>query len=650
MKKARTTKKRGTSRDKPVGAATLKNQLFAATEQDQPFNSVLQLLISTLGADAGVTLLMSEEQHAYHIIEDLGLSSRQRRGLEGWLPSVAELSSKDMARQSSSKSAGTILVFSAEEAKKRGSSSAVIYYLIRSEQIFCALAFFRQSGAFDMTALKTLDAVAAPIALLAENRFYKEKVKVNDELVNLDGLTGLFNHHYFQNSLSSELLKSHRFDHHVSVLLIDIDHFKKINDKFGHPQGDAVLKELSLILRRTIRAYDVPARYGGEEFAVVLPHANQGQALQVAQRVRKAVFEHTFPGKNPRIQLKLTVSIGVATAPNNAKAKAELIDRADQALYLAKSEGRNRVCLSLAHSTEPIKVGFCPAALDGGYYSDVLAGMEDVVREVKHVELSVHAPEKESNYAELPDLFRQFVEEQVNAVAVCTQSPNTVQALKILHRAKIPVYFFNVPEEINDRRICSYVGYDQVEAGRAVALYLARILRGRGKIAILEGLPEPTNRLRLAGFRKAIAAFPEVKIVASRPADWTTQLARKATAELLQEIGDLDAIFAVNDAMALGAVDAVKAKKKLGSLFIVGFDGTRDALKSVTDGGMTATLDTTPREMGRILLRTMVRGLIREEIVNRHILSPIHIVTKENVDDAVPSERNLDEARWSPTH
>jgi ABC-type sugar transport system substrate-binding protein len=242
------------------------------------------------------------------------------------------------------------------------------------------------------------------------------------------------------------------------------------------------------------------------------------------------------------------------------------------------------------------------------------------------------------------------VEEQVNAVAVCTQSPSAVQALKILHRAKIPVYFFNVPEEINDRKICSYVGYDQVDAGRAVALYLARILRGRGKVAILEGLPEPTNRLRLAGFRKAIAAFPEVKIVASRPADWTAQLARKATTELLQEIDDLDAIFAVNDAMALGAVDAVKAKKKLGSLFIVGFDGTRDALKSVTDGGLTATLDTTPREMGRILLRTMVRGLIREEKVNHNILSPIHIVTKENVDDAVPSERNLDDVRWSPTH
>ncbi|MEO8920125.1 MAG: diguanylate cyclase [Polyangiaceae bacterium] len=626
-----------------MSPAELKKLVLAAAEEDLHFKSILQLLVAAVGANAGVVLLMSEAQHSFHIIEELGLTTKQRRGLESWLPSVAELSSNDAAPRSSSKSSGMILVFSDKESQKGGSSSAVIYYLVRGEKILCALAFFRESGAFDKTTLAVLDSVASPITLLAENRFYKEKAKATDELVNLDGLTGLFNHQYFQENLSNELLKSQRFEHHVSVLLIDVDHFKKINDRYGHPQGDVVLQELAQILKKTIRAYDVPARYGGEEFSVVLPHANQGQALQVAQRFRKAVFDHAFPGRTPREQLKITVSVGVASSPTNAKTKAELIARADQALYLAKSEGRNRVCLSLAQSTEPIKIGFCPATLNGGYYRDVLAGMEDVIREIKQVELSVRAPDNEFDYPALEGLFREFVQEKVHAIAVCTQSPTTVQDLKILHRAKIPVFFFNVPEELNDRKISSYIGYEQTEAGKTAALYLARMLRGRGKVAILEGLQEPTNRLRVAGFRKALSSFPQITIVASEQADWSMPLARKVTTELLHRHEDLDAIFAVSDAMALGAVEAVKTKKKLGSIFVVGFDGTKDALDSVKDGGLTATLDTAPREMGRILLRTMVRSLVQQEKVDRQILSPVHIVTAENVDDAIPSERNPEE-------
>jgi diguanylate cyclase (GGDEF)-like protein len=633
-----------------VGTAELKKLVLAAAAEELHFKNILQLLVPAVGANAGVVLIMSDAQHSFQIIDELGLSPKQRRGLASWLPSVAELSSNDVAPRASSKSSGVILVFSDKESQKGGSSSAVIYYLVRGEKILCALAFFRESGAFDKTTLAVLESVAAPITLLAENRFYKEKARATDELVNLDGLTGLFNHHYFQDNLSSELLKSQRFEHHVSVLLIDVDHFKKVNDRFGHPQGDVVLKEIAQILKNTIRAYDAPARYGGEEFSVVLPHANQGQALQVAQRFRKAVFDHSFSGRTPREHLKLTVSVGVASSPTNAKTKAELIARADQALYLAKSEGRNRVCLSLAQSSEPIKIGFCPATLDGGYYRDILAGMEDVIRELKQVELSVRAPENELDYPALGGLFQEFVQEQVHAIAICTQSPTAVQDLKILHRAKIPVFFFNVPEEVDDRKISSYIGYEQTEAGKTAGVYLARMLRGRGKVAILQGLQEPTNRLRLAGFMKALSSFPQVTVVASKSADWSMSLARKVTTELLNRHEDLDAIFALSDAMALGAVEAVKAKKKLGSLFIVGFDGIKAALESIKDGALTATLDTAPREMGRILLRTMVRSLVQEEKVSRQIFSPFHIVTAENVDDAIPSERNPKEPSSVPAN
>ena len=295
------------------------------------------------------------------------------------------------------------------------------------------------------------------------------------------------------------------------------------------------------------------------------------------------------------------------------------------------------MCLSLASSSDLIKVGFCPAAFTSSYYGDVLAGLEDVVKEIKRIELSVRAPEHEADYPALKTLFQQFVGDKPDAIAVCTQSPTAVRDLKILHQANIPVFFFNVPEKIRDPLIRSYVGYKQEEAGKAVGKYLARLLRGRGRLAIVEGLPEPTNRRRVTGFRKALTAFPEMTIVASERADWMPSVARKVTEGILRRHKDLDAIFAVSDAMALGAVEAAKAEGKLGRIFIVGLDGTKDALQSIKDGELTATLNTNPREMGRILLRTMVRSLIKEEKIARQIHSPINIVALENVDQAIDS-------------
>jgi len=613
----------------------LRNRILEEAEQDEALKRVLHLLQTALGSNAAVALLFSDQDHSFRIAEQFGLSSKQRRGLKTIFPSVAEFAGREGTPRAPAGNNGVVLIFTEEESRKSGISSALLYYLVRSERLVSTLVFCREKGQFDQAGITMLDSVAGLLALFAENRFYKEKAHDTAEFVKLDGLTGLYNHRYFQENLSNELLKSRRFGHQVTLLMIDIDHFKRVNDKYGHPQGDATLKETSRIIKDTIRGYDVASRYGGEEFAVILPHAEPEQALQVAERMRKTIMEHPFRGPSAREHLRVTASIGVATYPINAKTKAELIERADQALYLAKSEGRNRVCRSLANASELIKVGFCPAAFTSQYYHDILAGMEDVVREIKQIELSVHAPENESDYQVLKTLFRQFVREKSDAVAVCTQSPTAVRDLKILHQAKIPVFFFNVPEKIKDRAIRSYIGYDQAEAGKAVAEYLAKLLRGRGRLAILEGLPEPTSRLRVAGFRKALEAYPEMTVVVSERADWMRKLARKATAGILRRHGDLDAVFAVSDAMALGAVEAVKAKGKLGRVFIIGLDGTKDALHSIKDGGLTATLSTSPRDMGRILLRTIVRGLIKDEKVALQIDSPIRIVTAENVDQAL---------------
>jgi diguanylate cyclase (GGDEF)-like protein len=164
-----------------------------------------------------------------------------------------------------------------------------------------------------------------------------------EKMATTDGLTGLFNHRVFQEKLSGELERSARSGKPVSLLLTDIDFFKKINDTYGHPVGDQVLKGVSGIIRETVRTVDIPARYGGEEFAIVLPETDAEGAFQIAERLRKAIGMQPYSAEGKKFQI--TISIGIAVLPGDARTKEELIEKADQALYHAKHNGRNRCVL-----------------------------------------------------------------------------------------------------------------------------------------------------------------------------------------------------------------------------------------------------------------------------------------------------------------
>lgn len=162
-----------------------------------------------------------------------------------------------------------------------------------------------------------------------------------EKMATTDGLTGLYNHRAFQEILGAELRRLDRFPRPLSLLLIDIDFFKKINDAFGHPAGDSVLRRVADIIRRTVREIDVPARYGGEEFAAVLVGTDPAGAKETAERLRTAIMKTDF-----RIEGKgigVTVSIGVASVPSDALMKEGLVECADKALYKAKRSGRNMV-------------------------------------------------------------------------------------------------------------------------------------------------------------------------------------------------------------------------------------------------------------------------------------------------------------------
>lgn len=170
---------------------------------------------------------------------------------------------------------------------------------------------------------------------IANARFHAEI----ERLAITDGLTGLFNHRHFQERLSQEFSRLERFSEPLSILILDIDHFKEINDTYGHPVGDSVLKGVADVIKKTIRNIDIPARYGGEEFAVIILGTGSHGALNMAERLRKAVMNRTFSAENKTF--KVTISIGISTCPNDGKRKEELIEKADKALYQAKKSGRN---------------------------------------------------------------------------------------------------------------------------------------------------------------------------------------------------------------------------------------------------------------------------------------------------------------------
>ncbi|MFH1092377.1 MAG: diguanylate cyclase [Pseudomonadota bacterium] len=176
--------------------------------------------------------------------------------------------------------------------------------------------------------------VKNPIIVEISIMLKKEESALKDEL------TGLYNRRFFNRMFQQELERARRFNEPVSLLILDVDNFKNFNDQYGHLAGDQVLVQLAEIMRSTGRSIDHVTRYGGEEFAIILPKADQGQALGAAERHRLAVEKSVFQigGREQRI----TISAGAATYPDDAQDGLRLIEVADKALYEAKKAGRNR--------------------------------------------------------------------------------------------------------------------------------------------------------------------------------------------------------------------------------------------------------------------------------------------------------------------
>jgi diguanylate cyclase (GGDEF)-like protein len=198
---------------------------------------------------------------------------------------------------------------------------------------------------FNNDDLKIIQIFATQVAIALERTQLYQRSKEMEQVLITDHLTGLLNRRYFFERITEELSRSQRHSHPLSLMMIDVDDFKWYNDHHGHLAGDDALRNVAAVLRDAVRNIDFVARYGGEEFVMVLPQTSKEEAVVIGERLRHEVEKFYFPYEEKQPNGNFTISMGLATYPEDAKGIKNLIEAADKALYRAKAAGKNRLCL-----------------------------------------------------------------------------------------------------------------------------------------------------------------------------------------------------------------------------------------------------------------------------------------------------------------
>jgi diguanylate cyclase (GGDEF)-like protein len=310
---------------------------------------ISQTVTSLLQAQAMSVMLLAQDGRVLSTAAGFNLfdealqateAIRQRQGSSPSLVCVREkrpVSIPDLA-------ADTVYASWLETAREKGYQSFLAIPLIAQDRALgCMNLFLTQRHEFTPDEIQLLSTFASQAAISIENARLFEETR---QLAITDELTGLANHRQFYHQLAREVRRAQRYRRPLTLLMLDLDFFKGYNDRFGHLAGDQALRETGEVLRRNAREVDILARYGGEEFAIILPETDLKQAVYQAERIRAAVAGHAFRGKDSSPEGDLTVSIGVATLTAELRKIEELVHDADQALYRAKAQGRNRIALA----------------------------------------------------------------------------------------------------------------------------------------------------------------------------------------------------------------------------------------------------------------------------------------------------------------
>ncbi len=221
-------------------------------------------------------------------------------------------------------------------------SLVAVPFLRRGTVLGLICAFRNKPKEFQFSDLKLFNSVAEHLAIAMENARLFEKTK---QMAITDGLTGLYNKRFFLEIIHSEVERAKRCEHDLSFIIMDIDNFKHYNDTNGHPAGDTLLKALSELIKGVIRKVDIPCRYGGEEFVIILPETSKLDAKNVAEKLVSIINVYHFDHASSQPLGFISVSMGLATFPQDGSDEEMLIVKADKALYKAKTSGKNRVVL-----------------------------------------------------------------------------------------------------------------------------------------------------------------------------------------------------------------------------------------------------------------------------------------------------------------
>ena len=214
--------------------------------------------------------------------------------------------------------------------------------MLGKEKIGVLSLWAGRPNAYSDDQIRLVETIAHQASISISNAQMFEKIQ---SMAILDTLTGVYNRRYFYEYAENEIIRSQRYNNEMSLIMLDIDHFKLVNDRFGHLIGDQTLKMIVNTCLGVLRKSDVLCRFGGEEFLVLLPETNQGDAVIAAKRICRAIAEQSLPTNSELGPVSVTVSIGIAHLKNKSETLEDLISQADQALYEAKETGRNRVCV-----------------------------------------------------------------------------------------------------------------------------------------------------------------------------------------------------------------------------------------------------------------------------------------------------------------
>ena len=447
---------------------------------------------------------------------------------------------------------------------------------------------------------------------------------------NIDPVTGLYDTKAFDDLLFKEVLRASRNNYPVSLAFMSIDGFSGIGRACGRAKLDAVLKSLASLIKKNVRAYHPVARCGSDRFAVIFPSTDKKTASSILKSVKQKVSGMTFAGAG---KTRITFSSGVAAYPVDALNKISLMEKAESAVSLARKEGGNRVVSCVTTSKTAFNLALCPPSLSP-FYSFLLIGIREIIEDAGNVRLRIYGAPSDIDFKGQMAQLDRAVKDKPDAIALCNKQ-DVGKYVQAANGAKIPVFGFNIMKlkMLPEGQVVTYVGYDQREAGSKVGEYVARVLRGCGKVAVIEGVRTENDSIdRKKGFLDIIRKYGGIKLVGSVNADWLRDRAEKSAARILDKHPQLDAFFAVSDEMAIGAALAVKKRKRQGKTLVIGLDGSKNGLEAVKSGLLTATMNANPLEMGRVLMRTILRSTVKGEKIPSRIESPIMMVDPVNID------------------